>query len=122
MRIKATIAQWKQLYEVTTRIRALEPWNFLWDLDIIGIRVGDEPENTVFYSILGKGEGCYGITVYEGYEAFNSFLMLTMHEQMNLSVEYALFNQMNLTCYWGTSCPVSPDIIRTIWTRMRLYG
>lgn len=30
----------------TTRIQALEPWNFLWDLDIIGIRVGDEPENT----------------------------------------------------------------------------
>ena len=54
MRIKATIAQWKQLYEVTTRIRALEPWNFLWDLDIIGIRVGDEPENTVFYSILDR--------------------------------------------------------------------
>lgn len=101
MRIEATIAQWKQLYEVTTRIRELEPWNFLWDMDIIGIRVGDEPENTVFYSILGRGGDCYGITVYEGYEAFNSFLMLTMRERMNLSVEYAMSNQMNLTCYWG---------------------
>lgn len=58
-------------------------------------------ENTAFYSILGKGGGCYGITVYEGYEAFNSFLLLTMREQMNLSVEYAMFNQINLTCYWG---------------------
>lgn len=27
--------------------------------------------------------------------------MLTMQEQMNLSVEYAMFNQNNITCYWG---------------------
>ena len=27
--------------------------------------------------------------------------MLTMQQQMNLSVEYAMFNQRNLTCYWG---------------------
>lgn len=101
MRTEATITQWRQLYEVATRIRELEPWNFLWDLDIIGIRVGDEPENTVFYSVLGRGGDCYGITVYEGFQAFNSFMMLTMREQMNLSVEYAMYNQMNLTCYWG---------------------
>lgn len=122
MRTEATIAQWKRLYEVTTRIQALEPWNFLWDLDIIGIRVGDEPENTVFYSILGRGGGCYGITVYEGYEAFNSFLMLTMHEQMNLSVEYALFNQMNLTCYWGSREELSAkqrDIIKELGYKYR---
>ena len=48
MRIEATIEQWKDLYEVTTRI-----------------------------------------------------LMLTMQQSMNLSTEYAMFNQKNLTCYWG---------------------
>ena len=101
MRTEATIEEWKRLYEVTTRIRELEPWELLWDMDIIGIRVGEELENTVFYSILGKGGDCYGIAVYEGYDAFNSFLMLTMQEQMNLSVEYAMFNQNNITCYWG---------------------
>lgn len=26
--------------------------------------------------------------------------MLTMQESLNLSPEYALFNQKNLTCYW----------------------
>lgn len=36
-----------------------------------------------------------------GDEAFNSFLLLAMQEHMNLSVEYAMFHQMNLTCYWG---------------------
>lgn len=101
MRTEATIEEWKRLYEVATRIRELEPWELLWDMDIIGIQVGKEPENTVFYSILGKGGDCYGVAIYEGYDAFNSFLMLTMQEQMNLSVEYAMFNQNNLTCYWG---------------------
>lgn len=101
MRTEATIEEWKRLYEVATRIRELNPWDLLWDMDIIGIRVGKEPENTVFYSILGKGGECYGIVVYEGYDAFNSFLMLTMQEQMNLSMEYAMFNQSNFTCYWG---------------------
>lgn len=70
-------------------------------MDIVGIRVGDEPKNTVFYGILLKGGDCYGVVIYEGYEGFNSFLMLTMHEKMNLSGEYAMFNQKNLTCYWG---------------------
>lgn len=101
MRKEATLEEWKKLYEVATRIRELEPWKLLWDMDIIGIRVGEELENTVFYSILGKGGDCYGITVYEGYDAFNNFLMLAMQEQMNLSVEYVMFSQDNLTCYWG---------------------
>ena len=101
MRTEATMEEWKRLYEVATRIRELQPWELLWDMDIIGIRVGNEPENTVFYSILGRGGDCYGIVAYEGYDAFNSFLMLTMQEHLNLSVEYAMFNQNNLTCYWG---------------------
>lgn len=101
MRTEAMIEEWEKLYEVATRIRELEPWELLWDMDIIGIRVGEEPENTVFYSILGKAGDCFGIAVYEGYDAYNSFLMLTMQEQMNLSVEYAMFNQNSITCYWG---------------------
>lgn len=101
MRTEATIEDWKKLYEAASRIWELQPWILLWDMDIIGIRIGDEPENTVFYSILGKGGDCYGVAVYEGYEGFNSFLMLTMYEKMNLSADYAMFNQKNLTCYWG---------------------
>lgn len=38
MRTEATKAEWKRLYEATTRIRELAPWELLWDMDIIGIR------------------------------------------------------------------------------------
>lgn len=97
---EASIEQWKELYEVATRIKELKPWEKFWDMDLIGVRNGNE-EDTVFYSILGRGGDCYGIAVYEGYEGLNSFLMLTMQQNMNLKPEYAMFNQKNLTCYWG---------------------
>lgn len=100
MRKEATIEQWKELYEAATRIKEMKPWEKFWDLDIIGIREGAE-EDTVFYSILGRGGSCYGIAVYEGYEGFNDFMMLTMQERLNLPADYVMFSQKNLTCYWG---------------------
>ena len=100
MRKEATLEQWKKLYEAATRIKELRPWEKFWDLDLIGIRYG-EAEDTVFFSILGRGGDCYGISVYEGYKGLNSFLLLTMQESMNLSVEYAMCNQSAMTCYWG---------------------
>lgn len=100
MRKEASLEQWAALYETATRIKELKPWEKFWDMDLIGIQNGDE-EDMVFISILGRGGSCYGIAIYEGYEGLNSFLMLTMHQQMNLSTEYAMFHQENLTCYWG---------------------
>lgn len=100
MRKEALLEQWKQLYEVATRIKELKPWEKLWDMDLIAVRSGAK-EDTVFYSILGRGGDCYGIAVYEGYEGLNSFLMLPMQQSMNLKPEYVMFNQKNLTCYWG---------------------
>ena len=100
MRKEASLEQWKVLYETATRIKELKPWEKFWDMDLIGVKYGEE-EDMVFFSILGRGGDCYGITVYEGYEGLNSFLMLAMQQQMNLSVEYVMFNQRNLTCYWG---------------------
>lgn len=78
-------------------------------MDIIGIRVGKDPENTVFYSILGNGGTCYGIAAYEGYDALNSLMMLIMQEKLNLSVEYAMFNQRSLNCYWGNREELSEE-------------
>ena len=64
MRQEASLEQWKVLYEAATRIKELKPWEKFWDMDLIGICSGDE-EDTVFYSILGRGGDCYGIAVYD---------------------------------------------------------
>lgn len=100
MRKEASLEQWKILYESATRIKELKPWENFWNLDLIGV-IKDDDEDSVFYSVLGRGGDCYGIAVYEGFEGLNSFLMLTMQQSMNLSTQYAMFNQKNLTCYWG---------------------
>lgn len=39
-RTEATIEQWKELYEVATRLKEMKPWEKFWTLDIIGIRTG----------------------------------------------------------------------------------
>ena len=101
MRKEATLQQWGALYEAATKIKELQPWETFWDMDIIGIQYGNEPENSVFISVLGHGGSCYGIVVYEGYEGLNDFVMLSLQEKMNLSAEYVMLQQTNLTCYWG---------------------
>lgn len=100
MRKEASLEQWGVLYEAASKIKERKPWEKFWDMDLIGI-CDREEEDTVFFSILGRGGSCYGIAVYEGYEGLNSYLMLCMQESMNLAPEYAMFRQRNLTCYWG---------------------
>ncbi|MDE6973572.1 MAG: hypothetical protein K2P38_10805, partial [Lachnospiraceae bacterium] len=100
MRKEASLEQWKELYEVATRLKERKPWEKFWDMDLIGIRNG-AAEDTVFFSILGRGSECYGITAYRGYDGLNRYLMLVMQERMNLSVDFAMHYQRNLTCYWG---------------------
>lgn len=53
------------------------------DMDLVGIRYGTE-EDTIFFSILGRGGDCYGIAVYKGYAGLNSFLMLVMQQRKRL--------------------------------------
>jgi len=100
MKKEATINEWKKLYELTTRVKELEPWEHFWDMDIIGIQEGAK-EDAAFISILGKGGDCYGLSVYEGYKGMNDFLMLAMQESLNITAEYAMFSQNNLSCYFG---------------------
>ena len=67
MRQEAALTEWKELYEAATRIKELEPWKDLWDMDLIALRFGDD-EEPVFISVLGRGNNCYGVAAYEGYE------------------------------------------------------
>ena len=113
MRTEATLEQWKVLYEAATRIKDLKPWETFWDLELIAVQDG-APEDTVFFSILGHNGDCYGISVYEGYSGLNDFMMVTMQEKMNLSLEYVMFRQRNLSCYWGNREELSDEQRRII--------
>ncbi len=97
---EAALEEWRNLYEAAEKIKEKKPWDQFWDMDLIGIQEGKE-EDTVFFSILGKGGSCYGISMYQGYSGLNDFMLLTMQEELNVSTEYAMFSQNTLTCYWG---------------------
>ncbi len=100
MRKEASLEQWKVLYEAATRIEGLKPWEKFWDLDLIGVRNGSEDETT-FFCIHGRDGARCGISVYEGFTGLNSFLMLALRQRLNVTTEYAMFYQRNMSCYWG---------------------
>ena len=64
MREEASPKQWEKLYEVTCNLKALEPWKYFWDTQLVAIFLKDS-EEPVFASIMGCGGNCYGISVYE---------------------------------------------------------
>lgn len=101
MRKEAGMGEWKRLYDLATRIKELKPWEDFWDLDLICLRDG-EKEDSAFVSILGKGGECYGLVIYEGYQELNTFMMMLNQEALNLSTEFVMGNQSNLSCYWGS--------------------
>ena len=69
MRKEASLEQWKELYEVTLNLKALEPWNYFGSEDLVAIALQGE-EEPVFMSIMGMMGSCYGISMYEGMEGY----------------------------------------------------
>ncbi len=39
MRKEANLEQWRELYDVTLRIQSLQPWKFLWDMNLITLQL-----------------------------------------------------------------------------------
>ncbi|MGN1157383.1 MAG: plasmid pRiA4b ORF-3 family protein, partial [Agathobacter sp.] len=104
----AGLDEWKQLYEVTERIKTLEPWKDLWDVDIIGVPGVGEREDT-FISVLGRTGSCLGLCVYEGVGALNQFFMIKNQEQINANYELLVYKQNALVCYWGSRDELSKE-------------
>ena len=115
-RREADLEEWRALYEAAMRLKEIEPWETFWDMDLITLE--GEWEDEVYVSILGKGGDCYGISVYEGLDGLNDFMMLTLAERMNISSEYAMFSQNNLTCYWGNR----EELTKAQWQTVKDLG
>ena len=60
MRKEASLEQWKTLYEAGTRIKELKPWEKFWDMDLIGIRYGNEED-----IVLVKNHFLYSFSVWK---------------------------------------------------------
>ena len=104
MRKEANIESWKKLYEITTEIGEMKPWEYQWDMDIIYLSDDD-----AYISVMGHAGQTYGITVYEGEKDFDRFKLLLAQEDMNISVPIAMHLQNNLLCYWGNRDELSNE-------------
>lgn len=100
MRREADLTAWGKLYETAGKIKALEPWKDFWDMDLI-IVCPKGKKVPYFCSIMGHGGVCCGISVYKGEEGLRDFDMLTMADVGGIPLDYAMYEQNNLTCYWG---------------------
>ena len=109
MRKEASLEQWKELYEVTLNLKALEPWNYFGSEDLVAIALQGE-EEPVFMSIMGMMGSCYGISMYEGMEGFCDFDMVARAGgEDGLPVPYAMMEQSCITWYVGDREEVPED-------------
>lgn len=118
-REEASLEEWRALYEAAAKIKELKPWERFWDMDLFALGEG---EDVVFAVILGRGGECYGISIYEGLEGLNDFMMLCNQAKLNLSETYVGFTQNNLTCYWGNRDELSQEqyqIIKSLGYKFR---
>ncbi len=98
MRKEATLEQWEQLYEVAIRIKALKPWLYLWDTDLVTVLLPKYPE-PFFCSVMGKAGDCFAIGTYAGYDALEGFYYIAHNPKVALPqlIRY----QNNLMLYLG---------------------
>lgn len=121
MRKEAPKDLWNMLYNLADELKALRPWEDLWDVDLIGIQENGRQE-PVFVSVMGRREdgqggtkanpdsadGC-GIAIYDGTRGLGDFQMTGLAPQNMIPDDYAMLEQHALMLYWGERMEVPQD-------------
>jgi hypothetical protein len=97
--------QLEKLYRFMVEIKELEPWNELWDRDLMLIYFPNEAE-PVLCSVMGKNGECYGIGVYPGFNAIMSYFRLVDLGQANFLSMLGFTDCIN--CYFGSREELDP--------------
>ncbi|MGL4484896.1 MAG: DUF7309 domain-containing protein [Anaerovoracaceae bacterium] len=104
---KPTIMQWGKLYNLALEIKKKEPWNYLWDIDLVAVKLPgrDEP---VYVSTMGRNGACFGIGVYpdnKAYYAFDEMAAASDEDRISNPMSY----QNCIMCYYGERDELSPE-------------
>lgn len=90
----------QRLYDAAEKIRALAPWDDLWETDIVTLVYPDRPE-PIFCSMTGlTGQNC-SVRVYAGYDQMAGFFRLTQMAEGELPYYIPMAYQNCLTCHFG---------------------
>lgn len=122
MRVEATIEEWGKLYELAVQYKKMKPWEEFWSSDVVAVRL---PEDTAYFSIMGKMGDCVGLSLYLGDEGFNDFLGVSSNEYLDIEPDYIMLEQNCITMYMGAREEVSKEqyaIIRELGIKFRGKG
>ncbi len=103
---EASMDQWKELYNLTDELHALEPWKHFSDRDLICVNDG---LLDTYYNILGNAGLTYGIVVYEDDEGLNDYMLAANSSSLNVSNAYAMNRQTATALYWGNKEELSEE-------------
>lgn len=112
------LKKWQELLNLTIELKNLKPWDYLSSLDIVCILLPNKEEPS-FISILGQNKDTYGIVVYDGYKAFESYFDILNLPELGISYKYIICEQDCLTCYFGEYIEV-PDEQKEIIANLNL--
>jgi hypothetical protein len=89
--------QWEQLYTLADRIKALAPWNDLFEDELFGVRDPVTGED-YFISVMGQGGDHYAIGVYVGALALHQFWAVHDVDDEEMAIQMLLtIRQLQLT-------------------------
>jgi hypothetical protein len=117
MTMKPTIANvplpvWKDLYSAAAKFQALQPWEVLDDMDLIGVRDPKSAE-TGYGVVMGSGGTLFGFCLYRGAEGFDMYRQLIVGESDPESGDFFAV-QNCLKVEFGPRSDLSPEDLAVI--------
>lgn len=107
-----TAEQWKRLYDIAIKLKALAPWEHLWDTDLFTLMLPGQKE-PLYVSVMGRNKECYGIGVYLGARGLWG-LNRVMRAKENDRWDDSMYYQNCLTLYCGNRENTAPQERETI--------
>ena len=108
---------WLELYEIAKKIQKLEPWKYLWDVDLL-MYLSEEMKDIFYCSVMGRAGMHKAIAVYQGNQ-INGILDYVKNEYPN----YMLVNyQECLMCNFISrqeTLPQNREIIKELGLSFR---
>ena len=89
---------WRQLYALAAQIRALEPWRWMEETDIFGVRVPDGGE-TLFVSIMGLLGEYHAVALYPGPGSLAEFWNVQNTPEFESGADRTVANRQVHACF-----------------------
>lgn len=112
MNKKATEDEWQKLYTLALKYQKKEPWKTYRDTDLFYIRFS--PEDTGYFTILGRGGACIGCNLFLGEEGFQDIMGIIHAEELELPIEYIMREQNCISMFIDDPAAIPQEQCRVI--------